>query len=106
MSVTFLTLITFVGSFTSMSSLVANKIRFPTKSFFTLQTLKQFPTRVRSVPDEVCTSAEAFVTLTTQIQFLARMASLVDKQIRALTKILATDITCIEFFTCMRSLVS
>ena len=34
------------------------------------------------------------------------MASLVDKQIRALTKILATDITCIEFFTCMRSLVS
>ena len=54
-----------------------------------------------SVPYEVCTSAEAFITLTTQIRFLACMASLVDKQIRALTKILATDITCTEFFTCI-----
>ena len=50
-----------------MSSLVANKIGFPTKSFFTLQTLKWFLTHVSSsVPYEVCTSAEAFITLTTQ----------------------------------------
>ena len=45
--VSFLTLITFVGSFTIMSSLVASKIGFPTKSFFTLQTNGFSPVCVR-----------------------------------------------------------